>query len=131
MEQRSDINFSAILKFGGTLLVIGVVVQILMWLLFDKLNVHAERTEVKPSPMAPSTQEPPEPRLQVNPTQDLQSYRKSDAEMLNHYGWVDKQAGIVHIPISEAMKLVVEREKNRPLEPAGPAPSEPKTTTEP
>ena len=29
--------------------------------------------------------------------------------MLDSYGWVDKDAGVVRIPIEEAMKLTVER----------------------
>jgi hypothetical protein len=28
---------------------------------------------------------------------------------LNGYGWVDRDAGVVHIPIDEAMRLMVER----------------------
>lgn len=120
MGKRSDIHFSTILKFGVMLLAVAIVVHVLMWILFDRLNTYEEQTEMKPSPMAPRSQEPPEPRLQVNPTSDLQAYRESDAEMLNHYGWVDKQAGVVHIPISEAMKLVVEREQTKEAQPIEP-----------
>ena len=29
--------------------------------------------------------------------------------MLEGYGWVNKEAGIVHIPIEDAMRLTVER----------------------
>ena len=29
--------------------------------------------------------------------------------MLDSYGWVDKNAGVVRIPIDEAMKLTLER----------------------
>ena len=33
---------------------------------------------------------------------------KEDAE-LHSYGWVDKNAGTVHIPIEDAMRLMLER----------------------
>ena len=34
--------------------------------------------------------------------------RKED-DVLESYGWVDKNAGVVRIPIDEAMKLTLER----------------------
>jgi len=32
-----------------------------------------------------------------------------EEQTLNSYGWVDQNAGVVHIPIAEAMKLVAQR----------------------
>ena len=52
---------------------------------------------------------PPGPRLQTNPRDDMRELRARDEEILTSYGWVDKNAGIVRIPIDEAMKLVVQR----------------------
>ena len=50
--------------------------------------------------------EPPQPRLQTNPPQDLARFRADEDKQLNSYYWVDKQKGLVHIPIDEAMKRV-------------------------
>ena len=47
---------------------------------------------------------PPEPRLQTNPAQDLANFLADQHSKLDSYYWVDKQSGIVHIPIGEAMK---------------------------
>ena len=52
---------------------------------------------------------PPEPRLQTNPREDLRELRAKEDELLGSYGWVDKNAGVVRIPIEDAMKLTVER----------------------
>ena len=54
------------------------------------------------------TVEPPEPRLQTDPPQDLVQFRTREDERLNGYYWVDKDKGIVHIPIEQAMKAVAE-----------------------
>jgi hypothetical protein len=57
---------------------------------------------------------PPEPRLQPNPidqitpAEELEILRAQEEVILNAYDWVDREAGIVRIPIEEAMKLVVE-----------------------
>jgi hypothetical protein len=47
---------------------------------------------------------PPGPRLQTDAAGDLQKFRADEERRLNSYYWVDKQNGIVHIPIEEAMK---------------------------
>jgi hypothetical protein len=37
----------------------------------------------------------------------LEHWQQARAKALNSYGWVDRQKGIIHIPIDEAMKDVV------------------------
>jgi hypothetical protein len=39
----------------------------------------------------------------------LENLRKDEDEKLSTYGWVDKNAGRVRIPIDRAMDLVVQR----------------------
>ncbi len=52
---------------------------------------------------------PPAPRLQPDPIEDLNSLRASEHNLLNDYGWVDPKAGVVRIPIDQAMQLMVQR----------------------
>lgn len=52
---------------------------------------------------------PPTPNLQTQPFKDLYLLRQSEAEKLEHYAWVDKEGGIVRLPIGRAMELVLER----------------------
>jgi hypothetical protein len=54
-------------------------------------------------------QMPPEPRLQVSPTADLLALRRSEDARLSSYGWGDRTAGIVRIPIARAIELSAER----------------------
>jgi len=51
---------------------------------------------------------PPEPRLEANPYQALQTLRAHEDEVLHQYAWVDKSKGIVRVPIDRAMDLVAE-----------------------
>jgi len=54
------------------------------------------------------TIEPPQPRLQTDPPEDLAQFLTEEDKRLNSYYWIDKQKGIVHIPIEQAMKEVAE-----------------------
>ncbi|HZV04153.1 MAG TPA: hypothetical protein VE999_03595 [Gemmataceae bacterium] len=47
---------------------------------------------------------PPGPRLQTDTSADLKRFRAEEERRLNSYYWVDKEKGIVHIPIEQAMK---------------------------
>ena len=60
-----------------------------------------------PLPVASALPEaPPEPRLQTSPADDLAAMRREEEETLRGVGWLDRRAGIVHIPIERAMELV-------------------------
>jgi hypothetical protein len=50
------------------------------------------------------TIEPPQPRLQTDPSQDLARFLVDEDKRLNTYYWIDKEKGIVHIPIEQAMQ---------------------------
>jgi hypothetical protein len=40
-------------------------------------------------------------------TRALQTYRNERLGRLEHWGWIDRKAGTVHMPIADAMDLVV------------------------
>jgi len=46
---------------------------------------------------------------QSTPVTDLAEMRAREQQALHTYGWVDQQKGVVHIPIEEAKKLLVQR----------------------
>src|SRR5690348_15793468 len=52
---------------------------------------------------------PPEPRLQLDPPEGLAQFRAEQEKRLNTYYWVDRDKGLVRIPISQAMKEVAEK----------------------
>jgi hypothetical protein len=78
-------------------------------------------------PLAESTQgvvggpppTPPAPRLEAQPGQDLAAYRVVEQAKLSTYRWVDRQAGLVAIPIDRAMDVVAQQGL-----PARPAPGD-------
>lgn len=49
------------------------------------------------------------PHLQIQPKEDLKNLREREKAELNSYGWIDRTAGVVQIPIARAMDLLLER----------------------
>ncbi len=70
-----------------------------------------------PSPLAPARIVPPAPQLEVHPWDDVPAMRAHEQEVLNSSG-KDKD-GHYHLPISQAMDLVVAKLNVHPGAPQG------------
>ncbi len=110
-HEHSDVNIAGILGFGAALIVVAAVIHLLIYVLFGYFSSreNAKVPAEYPLAAAQSPREPPEPRLQTDPRQDMSDLRTKEDELLGSYGWVDKNAGVVRIPIDAAMKLTLER----------------------
>jgi hypothetical protein len=51
---------------------------------------------------------PPGPILEIDSERDLAAFRQREDAQLHSYGWIDRSAGTVHIPIERAMDLMAE-----------------------
>ena len=110
-HEHSDVNITAILAFGGGLIVIAIVIHLLMYVLLGYFQGRepAKKQAEYPLAAAQGARVPPEPRLQINPREDLANLRAREDQQLTSYGWVDKNAGIVRIPIDAAIQLTLQR----------------------
>jgi hypothetical protein len=109
-SEKTDADASAIIRFLVYLVVGTVAVVVLLRWMFVTLVVVEQRQQPPPPVMkAEVPPQPPLPRLEIDPPADLARYRDEQRKGLESYGWVDKPAGVVHIPIDEAMRIVAER----------------------
>jgi hypothetical protein len=114
-HEYSDVNIRAIIKFTVSLGVGIVVVGLIVWGVFKLLYKREMQEEVRLTPIERMTAEkpPPEPRLQlapghnVHPLEEMKAFREGQLEKLNSYGWVDKNTGIVRVPIDSAKLLLL------------------------
>lgn len=110
-HETSDVNIRAILVFAAGLIAAAVVIHLLVWGLFRYFEAREARQPQVSYPLAVQQERrlPPEPRLQTNPREDLRELRDAEDQVLTTYGWVDRNGGVVRIPIDEAMRLVIQR----------------------
>jgi len=110
LPERNDVNVKGIVVFLVGLVLFGVLLHLALGglnVLCNRRNEAAGKsmTTVRASPhMAP-----PAPQLQVAPREDLTTFREHEDDRLNSYGWINRTAGVVRIPISRAMELLVQR----------------------
>ena len=109
--ETSDVSIAGIFRFGAGLLAVAVIVHLLIFALFRHFESRESARVPAEYPLARSQGDrvPPEPRLQTDPRQDLSDLRAKEDDWLGSYGWVDRNAGVVRIPIDAAMKLTLQR----------------------
>jgi hypothetical protein len=84
-------------------------VGLVVYVIFKYLAGHPVTT-VQPSPMAiVDSQIPPAPRIEEHPAMEIQQLHAQEDRALSSYGWMDKRAGVVRIPIDRAMELQLQR----------------------
>ena len=111
VHEESDVNVRAILGWGLGLIVVAVVVQLFLWWLVGFYQGQAQRAETRTYPLAAGQEDvqPPEPRLQTTPQQDMRALRDAQSARLRGYQWLNRETGVARIPIEDAMRVIVER----------------------
>jgi hypothetical protein len=128
-HEDSDVNVRALLWAVVIFIVFAVVTHAVLYLQFHAYAKHFRNESSQPLTMMPHpVNAPPAPRLQPFPNEgpvwrqsnneppntntpltDMAEMRAAEDEALNKPGWVDKQKGIVRLPIETAKRLVVQR----------------------
>ena len=119
-HESSDVPVRPLFWIIVIFIVFSVVSHVALWFLY-KAFVAGERRRMDPPNTAvtrpadasvPQNQPllQPFPRGEVppqrnTPVTDLEDMRAAEDKVLKNYGWVDKQRGIVHIPIDRAKDL--------------------------
>jgi hypothetical protein len=113
--EHTDANADVLVKFAFWLIISAVLVHVVLGVMYwVMIRQSAERTDTKQYPLAVNAAPrlPPAPQLQQlkqSASDDLYDLRRQEEAELHSYGWVDKAAGTVHIPIEDAMRLTIER----------------------
>ena len=130
-----DENVRAVLHFGAWMIVSAVIIYAALFGLFQYFDWQAAVADPAQNPLLAGEKPPaspaarfPQPRLQADAAADQAKVRAQEEELLNTYGWVDRQAGVVHLPIDRAMQMIAEHGVPVwPAPPPQPAPTQQKT----
>jgi hypothetical protein len=92
-----------------------ILFAIATWITFRFMNVR-EKALQPGGPAAPAAQMG-EAEINIvdqvpfDVTRRVQTYRRERIERLSSWGWMDKKAGTIHMPIGRAMDLVIQDQK--------------------
>ena len=131
--ERQDLSPRGVIYFFVGLAVALVIIYFVVFGIYRILDSYNKQNQATLSPMvAPradtravtpaDTQAFPQPRLEESERTQLREFIEDQDRMLATYNWVDKDKGIVQIPIDRAMDLIVQR--GLPVRPQGQAKTE-------
>ncbi|HZP80468.1 MAG TPA: hypothetical protein VFB21_02405 [Chthonomonadaceae bacterium] len=106
--EMRDVALDVLIKWGIALFVFVGLSSAAAWVAY-KVFAPEDPKAARLASLPFSEKRPPEPRLQSDPKIDIQKFREEEDKALHSYGWVDKNAGIVKIPIERAMTLLEQR----------------------
>ena len=114
MSTRStshELSDAAIRPIVLTGIALAIVAAIVMTISVGLFRFFVARPEpVRANPMASELpQFPPAPRISDHPADELQQLRQQEDQTLTTYGWVNRGAGVVRIPIDRAIDLAIQR----------------------
>jgi hypothetical protein len=128
--EHTDAHTWIIAKFMFWLAVTAVLTHVGLGFMYQMLIEQGQRREEGEIryPLAREQQDrlPPAPRLQQFPSNEIYDFRLKEQAELQGYAWQSREQGTVRIPITEAMRLTVERGlPSRAQDAAAPAATDP------
>jgi hypothetical protein len=107
-ETRDAAGWPIILTGVGLAFVVAAAALFIYGVL-TYLGMHPPKASQANPMSAEDSQIPPPPRIEEHPSIDIQQLHAQEDHVLSTYGWTDKNAGVVRIPIDRAMELQLER----------------------
>jgi hypothetical protein len=111
VHEGSDVSIKSLGIFLAALAITMVITGAIVVWMFDLFLKEAEEADVPPSPLAASAEPspPPGPLLQVAERLDLRLHRESQEKLIHETAWIDRDRGVVRIPIERAIEITAER----------------------
>jgi hypothetical protein len=110
--EKRDLDPRKIALFAaGGAVVLLFAAALAFWMVQSSTRRHAALQS--PRRPAQTRERVAQPRLQVRGFDELREMRKAEETILDSYGWVDREKGIVRIPVDRAMEILAEKEGAR------------------
>ena len=108
LHEENTIQFAPVLIFVAVMILVSIATFLTVKIIEHTFDTNWARSEAPVSPLA-QTQMPPAPLLEVSPGQARIDLRAKEQAVINSYRWIDEKAGVVGIPVEEAIKLLAQR----------------------
>lgn len=108
--EHRDVSARSMAWVFAAIVVTAVVLHVVLYFLYAGFRSgFAESGRVPKSQESTGQQTSAQPKLQVDPAADINHLTEEQNKKLSTYEWVDKDKGIVRIPIEQAIRMVAAR----------------------
>ena len=107
-HESSDVPVRPLL---GSLAVLATGCLLALWLMrvmFQAFDASARARDLPGHVLAEEHQVPPPPKLEASPQADNEDSEQVEREVLASFAWIDRDAGVVRVPVERALELVLQ-----------------------
>ncbi|MFH1568049.1 MAG: hypothetical protein ABIL09_08630 [Gemmatimonadota bacterium] len=118
-HERTDADAAPLARAAAVLSAILILTFFGVVVLYKVLSYYQPRLEEEPHPLAAARQVSAAPRLQIDPPRQKLELRAVEDHVLTTYDWVDRERGLVRIPVARAIEVLADRGlpvRNGPVE---------------
>jgi hypothetical protein len=121
-HEANRVQVKGILGFALALIVLAGVIHFVLSFVMQRFSEESKKLQTQRPPLFALTVDVPTPHLQDNPAAELSRLKTQSLDRLNTYGWVNREAGIAHIPIDRAMDILARSGLPKQAAPPKPGP---------
>ena len=104
-----DLRIGPVLIATGAILAVAALSFVSMWVMLMGMEKASIALAEDPPPMTVHQKPYDGLLIQAEPPAEMAQVRAETEATLSAYGWVDKDAGVVHLPIEAAKTLALKR----------------------
>ena len=108
-HERRDADVINLTMIALMLFLVITLCLLVCWILLRYFNGSRQVSQPPQLRMIERVASFPQPQLIKEPGSERRQVSLAEETRLKTYGWVDRPAGVAHIPIARAMQLLVER----------------------
>jgi hypothetical protein len=122
-HEANILRVRGLVVFAAALIGVTILVQVILAGVMQGFSSEEKALDSLAVPrFAGDTGGFPAPRIQPDPAEEFTKMKTEDLGRLTQYGWIDRSAGVAHIPVDRAIDILARR--GLPVPAAdGPAPS--------
>ncbi|MGH9321435.1 MAG: hypothetical protein ACRD21_06475 [Vicinamibacteria bacterium] len=104
--ETRDVDVRAVFRAAAALVALALLMMGITWIVYRQFLERSPGDGV----LADDFERPPlrGPRIEISPASELERERAREEELLESYGWVDRERGVVRVPIDQAMEKLLE-----------------------
>ncbi len=109
-HEANRLRVRGLVGFAAALVGVNVLVLVVVAVVMNGFSSEEKELESLTLPrFAGDTGEYPAPRIQADPAPELAKMKAADLGRLNNFGWVDRKAGLAHIPVGRAIEILAQK----------------------
>jgi hypothetical protein len=130
-HEANILQVRGLIVFAAALVGVNILVLVILAVVMREFSSEEKELDSLAVPrFAGDTGDFPAPLIQPDPAEELARMKTEDLGRLNQYGWIDRAAGVAHIPVDRAIEILAKKGLPIPAAlPGEPSSSEKSTST--